>query len=1559
MNREPGELLGARYRLERALGVGAGGGTWLARDEVTGSKVAVKIGEPIVAALEHEFDLLRGLGHPRLVSVEGLGRLRDGQRFLVTEWIDGTPLDRWAHGRDPEAIDAAVADALEGLVFLHDAGLLHNDFKPANVVVDGSGRATLVDLGCASRIGEPPLGFSGTPAFAAPERLDGAPPDELTEVASAGATLLALHGGSHAVGARAAASDRARRPPDVRALLEALGRAAPPRAGFGAAPALLERETELALFETLCDALIEGREGPRALLVEGRDGVGRTRLLREMVWRAQLRCDVRVAFEGAPHALSSLLGRLGDGPPPDRLERVLKRRDGVATDAPVVIALDDAHALAERERGWLRALVRSARSGGGLLLLIASRPGVFEELGAGARALRLGPLSASALARWSRPWVSPERVADLQRVTGGVPADVERLLAAVASGAIDEGALGRPLPSIAAALPAPAAAVAAALAASDGRLRDADALAWGVDLEAIDALQRARWLRRAQRAWVLTRPSDLGALVELADPAALRALHRSRAEQSEGPIRARHLALAGDLSASIEALPRDASRLPDPRAWLPVLDAIGVARLGRDPAVARRAAEVAGAAGESRRALSILARALLGRPPAPEAARLRLAAGWALLRAGAPLRAERTLARALRDAVGADRAAVLCATARALVELGQHERAAAVVDDGLEAEASAHRAALLEVRGITAAYLGRDQDALAALDEAWSLASDAPARERAKLLGLRGIAEFRAGRLDAARDRHAEALRLAERGGLSDHVATAALNLATVEQQLGEWGAALLGYERAARTAEALGRGSTGLFARYNLANLYVMIGVEDRARHHCERTAALAERHGSGMEGHVARLRGEVERLAGRVDRAAEHFERAHAIFSSAGMHREVAECAILRAEGSRRVNDAATARRWLAIAQEALGSVEAVDLRARAALVAARLDEGDEGRASEVLRALEAALDLAKRSGELLVEGEAEAALASAAERAGAHTLARAHAERARAVYERVALTLPSAYRSGFEARLARLPSSGDARGARAADEPGGIPKAERLLEINKKLNSDLSTDRILEHAIDAAIELTHAERGFVVVDRGGALTVATARNLDRERVGRSHLKFSHSIAQSVVTSGEPLLTTDARHDERFAAHASVHAMRLSSIVCVPITAPSRVLGAIYLDNRFERGRFTERDVATLCACADQVAIALTNAQLVADLEARGAELERERARVEALLVERDAQIELLEKENASRAPASEIRHAYREIVGRGRAMRDVLAVVDRVVDSSLSVVIGGESGTGKELVARAIHEHGARTAEPFLAVNCAALPDTLLEGELFGWRRGAFTGADRDRDGIFVRAHGGTVFLDEVGETSAAMQAKLLRVLQQGEVQPLGSTETLSVDVRVVAATNRDLRAEVAAGRFREDLYYRIAVVEIALPPLRERGDDLVQLTRRLLERCAAEHGVEVPRVHPDAMRRLAAHPWPGNVRELQNVLSRALVMGDGELIRVDDLGLQAAPVARTRREADDDEQRRILEALRANRWNVSEVARRLGIPRTTLYRRLQAAGIDPRRARKGGD
>ncbi|TDM09647.1 MAG: sigma-54-dependent Fis family transcriptional regulator [Ideonella sp. MAG2] len=258
---------------------------------------------------------------------------------------------------------------------------------------------------------------------------------------------------------------------------------------------------------------------------------------------------------------------------------------------------------------------------------------------------------------------------------------------------------------------------------------------------------------------------------------------------------------------------------------------------------------------------------------------------------------------------------------------------------------------------------------------------------------------------------------------------------------------------------------------------------------------------------------------------------------------------------------------------------------------------------------------------------------------------------------------------------------------------------------------------------------------------------------------------------------------------------------------------------------------------------------------------------------------------------------------------LVGHSGAMHKVRELVEKVARSMAPALVHGESGTGKELVARAIHDASPRAGQPFVAVNCGAIPENLLEAEFFGYRKGSFTGAQEDRDGFFQAAHGGTLFLDEIGDLPAAMQSKLLRVIQERAVRPIGATAEAAVNVRIVSATHRDLAQEVAAGRFRQDLFYRLNVIRIDVPPLRERLEDLDDITTALLERIARDAGlVPAPRLSDSARQRLAAYDFPGNVRELENLLHRAVAMAASEIISVDDLGLPDAAFGDTVAEAD---------------------------------------------------
>ena len=335
--------------------------------------------------------------------------------------------------------------------------------------------------------------------------------------------------------------------------------------------------------------------------------------------------------------------------------------------------------------------------------------------------------------------------------------------------------------------------------------------------------------------------------------------------------------------------------------------------------------------------------------------------------------------------------------------------------------------------------------------------------------------------------------------------------------------------------------------------------------------------------------------------------------------------------------------------------------------------------------------------------------------------------------------------------------------------------------------------------------------------------------------------------------------------------------------------------------------------------------------------------------------VVLQRAVYLQTLEAESEKSQQATESATRFEDILGNTPAMRGIFALVSRVAKTDVTVLIQGESGTGKELLARAIHSNSPRRSRPFVAINCGAIPETLLESELFGHEKGAYTGAHVQRRGKLELADSGTLFLDEIGEMSAPLQVKLLRFLQQREIERVGGREVLHVDARVIAATNKDLKAELQAGRFREDLYYRLSVVNLKLPPLRERGEDIVLIANTFLRRSRQQHRRKL-RFSSAALQALARYPWPGNVRELENAVERAVIMARGKQVETGDLGIDAptadADLPSLRKARSLAEREAVIEALARNRGNISKAAKELGVSRPTLHSFLEKYQLSAR-------
>ncbi len=613
-----------------------------------------------------------------------------------------------------------------------------------------------------------------------------------------------------------------------------------------------------------------------------------------------------------------------------------------------------------------------------------------------------------------------------------------------------------------------------------------------------------------------------------------------------------------------------------------------------------------------------------------------------------------------------------------------------------------------------------------------------------------------------------------------------------------------------------------------------------------------------------------------------------------------------------------------WLEYAAQEAATADVLDLRSRAYLARAshHLERGDTRAA---VREAESAERLAQRAGHSLLRCEALAVLRTALRHDGAGREAGRTEERASQLVDTI---VEGIHRDeDREAFLCRRPFA-DLRGGGMPDR--GDPRLLALYRMIHALNSERDPDALLESILDMALRAVRAERGLILLlePPTGEFVVRLARNLDEE-AEPDFESFSHNVVRR-ATGGTSLLVLDAADDQRFRDFRSVTQYGIRSLMCVPLRSGGKIVGAVYLDSRTEAGLFTSDDLRFLEAFAGHATIALENLR-------RRTELERENRRLEA---------------------AAQSRMRFAGMVGRSRAMQQVFDLIEKFAGSDLPVLIRGESGTGKELVARAIHSHGPRRRRSFLSENCAAIPDALLESELFGHVKGAFTGAERDRAGVFEQADGGTLFLDEVGDMSAAMQAKLLRVLEDRQIRRVGSNKPIAVNVRVLAATHRDLDAELLEGRFREDLYYRLQVLVAHLPPLHERPEDILPLTEHFLHRIARERGSPVPTLSPAVRELFERYPWPGNVRQLENTLQRlCLLAGDGPItvgtLQADrELGNALLP-ARERRDSQlslaASERQRIREALSAAGGNRQRAAELLGISRATIYRKIRQHGL----------
>ncbi len=1567
--------------------------------------------------LRREFATLASLRHPNLVEVHEFDTAPGSRlpRFTL-EFIEGRNIVHAIAHEGARAFLELAVEALRALGFLHDCNQNHRDLKPGNLLVRDRPklgcRLVIVDFGLARAESEPlaSVQAKGTLPYLAPELFEQGGGSRRSDLYALGAVLYeAVYG----------APPFQLEPSDLKRFIDAVrsGRRSRPRLPPGYRSGLRGWFDELlspdpgrrpatapealARLNTACGTAFPA-EVPATRAARLRSGLP-TERMREIaeVWKRVENAD--------ESALVWLVGGPGSGK--SRVLRWLEadamlrgwevRRPGtherwsvdelraLAAERPTLVLLDDVNDAAGRTVELLERVARE-RGAAPLRIVAALSPGrithpALRRLHADTGTVptlhrvelgRLDQRGIRAMAcRATGGPVSDERVRWLREASEGVPAVAESLLV---EGGWERGG---------------AAAVAArATAAADRRLEllEPPAVRW---LEAL-AVTGAEAPEPLLGELARLAPADARAAAEEAAASGLATRRGGRwTPDSRGLSELLLRAMPADLRTTLHRRAAEWIEQHDrerPDAWLLSRLWSGAGDPRRAVDFAARAAEQSLAEGDPAEAAARYGRALrlLAGSDRRRRRELRIRQGEARMRAGTHAAAARAFGAALRlSPDDGGRIDVMTAQATALVHAGRFRRALDV------AETAARRAAgrgdreqearARKVAGMVLGRLGREREAIPLLLQAREVfrglgnvvaeaeTVQALATCRVRLGASEAEADFREA-IELCRRARAEHPDLADDSG--EHKSR--IGLAVIRSRAGDHDGAVELLEQVLAAVSEQGNLSLQEVALSRLASVAIDQGRLDRAIVLAGQAADLTRYLGEPNLMVLDRLRhadalircGRAGQAIGRLrdvlDRPLEQVEPENVDYGRMLLADAWIESGSADEETVRGLLDESLRRCRRRRKPRPLLMAMVIDLERRARpdcadpfepldrelqAIAARHPEAydreirlraDLSRAASRLARndAEAARDAAQRaareaetSGAAAFGARAEALLREALERLGDHDGAARALERGRTLLERAAGRIED---PGVRRDFLRRPVF-RALGREATLGGGALEsRLVAMYDMIRVLNSESDPEALLESILDMALRAVRAERGMILLkdERGDAtgFSVRVARNLEDETV-RDAESYSHSIVQAAATgAGQSLLAVDAGEDARFRDLKSVSLYGIRSLMCVPLRSRGRILGTVYLDSRRDGSLFGADDLRFLEAFADHAALALTNT----------------RARVR------------LEQQNRRLEAAAATRTRFDNLIGRSPGMQAVFDLIEKVAATDLPVLIQGASGTGKELVARAIHAHGRRRRQTFLTENCAAIPETLLESELFGHVRGAFTGAERDRPGLFEQADGGTLLLDEIGDMSPGMQARLLRVLQEGELRRVGGESTVRVDVRLLAASHRDLGAEVRQRRFRQDLLYRIQVLTIELPPLRDRPGDIELLATHFLDRIGRERGRAPAALDEPVLALLERYAWPGNVRELENTIQRVSVLAGREPITLDviesDPGLRqtllreaaAGPPALSLRHGEREQIRRALEASQGNR---RRAARLLGVSRATIYRKIRQHGL----------
>jgi len=1595
-------MLRGRYSIVRQLGTGAQGSVFQVRDVLDPSTERVlKVFAPDqVSYAQRAMDILSQLASPHLpmvhaffvtnssdvsafqsefgrLNIEGV-RIAPGQACFLRAYVSGQSAERWRHGTSWEDKAALFAKVGAALRQMHRSGFLHGDLKPENVVVQASNVPLLIDFGL-SRGSDDRREAGGTPLYLPPEVLRGELPTPTSERYSFGAFAYFICEGCPPFSGTSGQVTRGHleeAPPEMTSDLPARARSLiaslldkdpaerpewdevldvfAPAAARASEPIMLpyvgrEREQETAV----------ARLGSaQSVWFHGMAGSGKTRLLRRARWRLELEGLTTIQV---PHSAVGLGGKLaavaqqlaglsGLAPPQvphlkgDAVHHVGTLRawlDELVPAEPPILIWDDADLLQEYEI----FLKEYSRLGGKMPFAATSRkdPGSLE-----------GNLAISALAE-------DELEQALNLLDSHLSLSKAARKRVIEQSQGNPRALGlaledRPARTEGGTLSKLAEDIAALLSVVPGPLGDADLVATleKPREEVYSALQELVANGEAvglSEGFSATRPIQS---LKIAEPGPFQESLKRLATLT--PQYASLLnVLAGDTGADTVDKALEALVAQSTHATFHLTGAIVCS--GRNPELIPTLVRMAIELDQGAAALAYL--------PAKGKPIVQLARCRIYYNTGQLEQAKDSLLRLEGKTLSLSQMAET-ATLQAWIALreGRYSDAAkrleiapahgSVADREVAAELATARAAT--------ALLAGDSGASALFKSAVTAlrATRGMPRLSARLLSYQAMEATRKGELNKAQAYYQQALQTVEEAGLDSLLPTFLLNLATAFDHLGQLERARHYYRRGVKFSGDHVPKSTRVLLIANQANISLRLKRWEEAEELLARSRELSEAsQASRATRYVDQLAAELAIQRADWDKCGKLLASLRDQLEEQGDFATLCEVYLLRCRAAVLQGNLKDGARAFAEADELIAKHDLADRKAQSLLAEGEL-EAARGVATDAIPLWEAAIDEAHSDGDrfrVLEAGRRFIAVQEFGER-----LSTVIATVLRNILDGLGPGLRHDFMATLPAEIQVLGQKPDESGrtlmsaSRSAEE-----SVYRLLSLTSKLARESNYDRFLETAIDTAIELSGAERGFLLIrHKLSGFKVAVSRDVDGEPIRRAMLKVSRTIADQVAAEGEPLLTVDARADDRLGVASSVHRLSLTSVMCLPVRVFGEVTAVIYLDHRFRTGAFGPDGLRLMSAFSDQLAVALIHIDRVRELEARNRELESAREEIGKLLEEKEEAAQILEikcttLESDLRAQrrSTRLRHQYDNIIAASAPMVKVLQQVDRLVDSLIPVLVAGESGTGKELIARAVHFNGVRSNGPFVAINCGAISENLIESELFGHKKGAFTGADRDAPGLFRAAHPGTVFLDEVGELPINAQVKLLRVLQDSRVRPVGGVSDVEVDVRIIAATNRDLLKMVEEGKFRSDLYYRLAGVTVALPALRSRRADIPLLVQFFLDNFSQERSRPIE-VTSEAMDRLLRFNWPGNVRQLENVLRAGMTFASDGKIRPSDLEsllttrVQKAPPKtassgrRGPRPKVTSEQLRAV--LRECDQDINRVAERLSVTPRSVYRYL---------------